>query len=112
MSYKLHKAAFGGSHERENAVTVHQKSMDRVRELVPNGRLLEWEVRDGWGPLCHFLGKKQPEGAFPRLNGGAEFAKMKKDFGRDLLTRAARRAGLWLTALGVVGTGFWWAKKG
>lgn len=74
VSYNLHYAAFGGSHERDNAIAVHQKSMDWVRELISKENLLEWKVQDGWGPLCGFLGEKQPEGAFPRVNEGAEFA--------------------------------------
>ena len=64
VSYKLHYAAFGSSHERENAVAVHQKSMDRVGKLVSKEILEEWEVRDGWGLLCEFLGEKLPEGNF------------------------------------------------
>lgn len=112
VSYKLHYAAFGGSHERENATAVHQKSIDRVRELVPKENLLEWGVRDGWGPLCEFLGEKQPEGTFPRLNEGAEFAKLMTGIRGDLLTKAGKRAGLWVITLGVIGMGIWWATKG
>lgn len=39
-----------------------------VRGLVPKERLLEWEVGDGWEPLCKFLGKPVPEVAFPHSN--------------------------------------------
>lgn len=112
VSYKLHYAAFGGSHEWGKAIAVHQKSMNKVRELVPKEGLLEWKAQDGWGPLCEFLGEKQPEEAFPRVNEGAEFAKLITDIERDLLTKAAKRAGLWVTSLVVVGMGIWWAKKG
>lgn len=86
--------------------------MDKVRGLVRKGRLLEWKVQDGWGPLGEFLGEKQPEDAFPRVNEGAEFAKLITDIKRDLLTKAAKRAGLWVTSLVVVGMGIWWAKQG
>ncbi|KAF2169725.1 hypothetical protein M409DRAFT_20140 [Zasmidium cellare ATCC 36951] len=49
-----------GTYERHNAL---------VRALVPPERLLEFDVRQGWGPLCGFLGVEIPEGVeFPRLN--------------------------------------------
>ncbi|KAJ7064303.1 putative NAD dependent epimerase/dehydratase [Mycena amicta] len=43
---------------------------DHIRRLVPTERLLEYEVgRDGWEPLCAFLGKDVPSGIeFPHRN--------------------------------------------
>jgi hypothetical protein len=39
----------------------------RVRELVPSERLLEYHPRDGWGPLCEFVGAEVPKDTpFPR----------------------------------------------
>jgi hypothetical protein len=36
--------------------------------------LLVYEVGEGWGPLCSFLGVPVPEDTpFPRLNDSAEF---------------------------------------
>ena len=35
---------------------------------MPKERLLEWEVQDGWRPLCALLGVDEPEGAFPHVN--------------------------------------------
>jgi len=34
------------------------------------GRLLVFDVRDGWGPLCRFLEVREPERAVPCLNRG------------------------------------------
>jgi hypothetical protein len=31
---------------------------DAVRKYIPNERLLEFDVKGGWEPLCEFLGKK------------------------------------------------------
>jgi len=47
----------------------------RVRAAVAGeeGRLLEYKVQDGWGPLCAFLGKEVPRGEFPRINDSGEF---------------------------------------
>ncbi|OAF57838.1 hypothetical protein VC83_05494 [Pseudogymnoascus destructans] len=47
------------------------------KKLERDGReYLDWEVQDGWGPLCGFLGKEVPEEDFPWGNrGGGEFEK-------------------------------------
>ena len=39
-----------------------------VRDTVPLEKLLEFDVRQGWGPLCDFLDKPVPEGKFPHIN--------------------------------------------
>ena len=42
-----------------------------VRKTVPSDRLLEFDVRQGWKPLCDFLGEPVPDGAFPHINDRA-----------------------------------------
>lgn len=37
---------------------------------------LEYNVKQGWGPLCAFLGVEVPECEFPRLNDKMEFLKL------------------------------------
>jgi hypothetical protein len=44
-----------------------------IKGLVPKERLLEWDVIDGWEPLCKFLGKEIPKETFPRTNDAAAF---------------------------------------
>lgn len=39
-----------------------------IRGLVPKERLLEWNVGDGWEPLCKFLDKQVPDDEFPHVN--------------------------------------------
>eukprot|EP00927_Polykrikos_kofoidii_P061045 TRINITY_DN55933_c0_g1_i1.p1 TRINITY_DN55933_c0_g1~~TRINITY_DN55933_c0_g1_i1.p1 ORF type:complete len:321 (+),score=42.29 TRINITY_DN55933_c0_g1_i1:39-965(+) len=39
-----------------------------VRKTVPADRLLEFNVKDGWGPLCEFLEKSIPSTPFPHIN--------------------------------------------
>ncbi|CAK8681899.1 unnamed protein product [Clavelina lepadiformis] len=47
---------------------------------APKDKLLVYSVRDGWKPLCKFLGKEIPSKAFPRLNSRkAIFDKLKID---------------------------------
>ena len=54
---------------RRNARRIYREHYRRIRETVPNERLLNYRLGEGWGPLCHFLGKEVPEGLpFPRIN--------------------------------------------
>ena len=46
---------------------------DQVRATIPAQRLLVWEPRDGWEPLCDFLEVPVPETPVPRLNDTAAF---------------------------------------
>ena len=39
-----------------------------VKSEVPEEDLLIWNVKEGWGPLCKFLGKPIPEEPFPHDN--------------------------------------------
>jgi hypothetical protein len=42
--------------------------VDFVRKTVPKERLLEFDVRHGWEPLCEFLGEPVPSQPFPHIN--------------------------------------------
>ena len=46
-----------------------------VKSEVPEEDLLIWNVKEGWEPLCKFLGKPIPEQPFPHDNktGDMEF---------------------------------------
>ena len=56
-------------------LTIHEQHSEMIRDLVPKERLLEWNVEDGWQPLCEFLGKNIPEESFPRANDKDGFKK-------------------------------------
>lgn len=44
-----------------------------VKAAVPAERLLVYDVKEGWEPLCRFLGLPVPEEPLPRTNGRVEF---------------------------------------
>ncbi len=44
-----------------------------VQESIDPARLLVYEVKQGWRPLCEFLGKPVPDEAFPHVNSRDEF---------------------------------------
>jgi hypothetical protein len=65
---------FGGRFaDREAAIKVFEAHNDQVRREIPAERLLEFEVCQGWEPLCSFLQVPVPETPFPRLNDTATF---------------------------------------
>ena len=47
-----------------------------IKSLVPKDRLLVYNVKEGWDPLCSFLGQTPPELEFPHLNERETFPKM------------------------------------
>lgn len=52
------------------AFTAHN---DAVKAAIPAHQLLVYQVKEGWGPLCAFLGVPEPEDPFPRTNDRGEF---------------------------------------
>lgn len=65
---------------------------DRVKADVPADRLLVWEPREGWGPLCEFLEVSVPDEPVPNVNDTAAF-----------------KEGIMGGAIGVVNA--WWDKR-
>lgn len=41
---------------------------EHIRDIVSPERLPEYKLSTGWGPLCQFLSKGEPQEEFPRLN--------------------------------------------
>ncbi|SEG97076.1 hypothetical protein SAMN05444920_110205 [Nonomuraea solani] len=60
-----------GLPDEESAVAAFERHSANVRASLPPERLLVFDVREGWEPLCRFLGVDVPEGEpFPHLNDG------------------------------------------
>ena len=65
---------FGGDMDDKAAVIqVYEQRIDDVKNTVPADRLLVFDVRDGWDPLCHFLGVPVPQANFPNTNNAEDF---------------------------------------
>lgn len=47
--------------------------LEAVKATVPAERLLVYQVKEGWEPLCAFLGVPVPDEPFPRTNDRGEF---------------------------------------
>jgi len=56
-----------------------------VQARVKSANILVYNIKDGWAPLCKFLGRPEPTVPFPRvnINGGSD--GYMKTFWRDSL---------------------------
>ena len=48
---------------------------EEVKRTVPADKLLVYEVKQGWEPLCKFLNVPVPKSSFPRANEHGDFHK-------------------------------------
>jgi hypothetical protein len=59
--------------DRDAAIAAYRANNAAVREAVPADRLLVFDVAEGWGPLCAFLGAPVPDTPFPHHHLRKEF---------------------------------------
>ncbi|MDH4109020.1 MAG: hypothetical protein OEW35_11915 [Gammaproteobacteria bacterium] len=59
--------------DRDRLMQAFVRHNEAVRAAIPADRLLVYQVKEGWGPLCKFLGKPVPDEPFPRSNHREEF---------------------------------------
>jgi len=59
----------------EEGVDFYNKWVEEVKANVPPERLLVFSVKEGWGPLCNFLGVPVPDVPFPHVNDTATFQR-------------------------------------
>lgn len=65
--------------DKDFAIAKFQAHNEAVQAAIPADRLLVFDVRQGWGPLCEFLGAPVPDAPFPRRNDRDSFnAKVKR----------------------------------
>ena len=64
--------------DRAYAIGVYEQHNERVKTIVPAHRLLVFDVKQGWEPLCAFLGVDVPKDTpFPHLNDRANFGRIR-----------------------------------
>lgn len=66
---------FGGEFhsDKPRAIRFFEDWNTRVKKTVPSDRLLIYSIKEGWEPLCAFLGLEVPNIPFPSSNSTAEF---------------------------------------
>ncbi|MBI2717464.1 MAG: hypothetical protein HY245_11925 [Rhizobiales bacterium] len=67
------KSGFVDGLDRDGIVGTFKGHADAVKKSIPADRLLVFEVKDGWPPLCRFLGRPIPAAPFPKSNNKEEF---------------------------------------
>ncbi len=65
----------GTMHDRAKAIALYKQHIEDVKAAVPADRLLIFSAKDGWKPLCEFLGVPIPDAPFPNVNDRADFKK-------------------------------------
>lgn len=74
--------------------------MDYLRKVVPREKLVLYNVKEGWGPLCEALGKEVPAEPFPRAND----SKAVEELFRQKVMQGLLRW-VWFGGVVVVGVG-------
>jgi len=87
----------GRANDPEHAKAVFEAHNKAVVERIPADRLLVFEVKEGWQPLCDFLGVAVPDSEFPHVNDTAEMQQR---------VRIMRILG-WLPLVAAIGLGYW-----
>jgi hypothetical protein len=72
-----------GRFDHDGAIANFNAHNERMRKVFPPERVLDFEVKQGWGPLCAFLGVPVPNTPFPNVNDTNEFRR------RILIARTA-----------------------
>lgn len=78
-------------HFPTNGKAVFREHYAMVRKLVPEDNLLEYDIKQGWGPLCKFLGHEAPNSPFPRTNDDQATGLMIRELVRFEMKKAALR---------------------
>ena len=75
------EATLGSTNPKSTCVFRKRYRMHnyRVKSIVPPEKLLVFNVKQGWKPLCDFLGCEVPTSAFPRENIKGEIATQLKE---------------------------------
>jgi len=64
----------------DKSVMGYQRHNAFIQSVIPKDRLLIWNVKDGWEPLCKFLGKPVPNTPIPHDNKTGDTKFMEEYF--------------------------------
>ncbi|KAJ4011889.1 hypothetical protein NW752_004286 [Fusarium irregulare] len=92
-SYKMHQGWTGApdpNHTVDHMKEAYVRHNALIRENVSQEQLLDFQLTQGWEPLCAFLGKEVPDCPFPHVNDSKEYQARGKKLGQKMMGRAAR----------------------
>lgn len=107
----LWRNTFHGKFEdRDYAIAIFNQHIEEVKRTIPPEKLLVYNVKEGWEPLCNFLGVEVPQDKpFPHLNDSQSFAGNR--IWQQIRARMFRRALLAGAALLGIALVFWWQSR-
>jgi len=73
VSRLLDQNGFPAGLSKEALAERFSAHADAVKAAIPEPQLLTFQVKEGWAPLCDFLGAEAPREPFPRTNDRGEF---------------------------------------
>ncbi len=123
MLSQLMNGMFGsrpGGMTEDNMKAIFIEYHENLRRIVPQEKLLEFKVQDGYKPLCDFLGvpvpttvidEKEVEEPFPKVNEGEVFVERLRVMHRCQNRRILKRAGTFVSAAVLVGAGLWYLRR-
>lgn len=62
--------------DRDYMVNYFEERIEQIKSELPADRLLVYQVKEGWGPLCEFLELPVPDEPFPRVNSRDDTMRM------------------------------------
>lgn len=74
LDVMMWQGAFDGKFEdKKYVIEAFERHTQHVKESLPPEKLLVFDVKEGWEPLCRFLEVPAPDKPFPRLNDTEAF---------------------------------------
>lgn len=104
----LHVWTGGEASNFEKLKEGYKRHYDLMRSIIPKARLLQWHPRDGWEPLCDFIGKEVPEGEFPKVNQGDFVADLHEKMLIFRFLVVVLKSLKMVSPLMVIGVAYWW----
>lgn len=96
---------------REDVQVIWDSQMKRVHDAARRENVLHFDVKEGWGPLCEFLGHEVPRDEngkvlpFPRVNDAASFDSVIGAYLKKLMLRRLAQVGAVLAVSIAAGVG-------
>jgi hypothetical protein len=85
------EGTFNGKFEdKDYAIAIFNRHIEEVKQYVPAEKLLVYNVKEGWKPLCTFLEVDVPDKPFPRLNDRDNFIANRNHRMQEMLTKAEK----------------------
>jgi Sulfotransferase domain len=76
----------GRFEDKTYALSVFERHNQEVQAYAPAHRLLVWDVKEGWEPLCRFLDVPAPDTPFPHLHDTETFRKQLEMYREQFLS--------------------------